>query len=51
MRVCIYHETFEVDERLLYPDVVPVHKLGQLRNVVTYKLKYILNFANYHGIK
>ena len=40
----IYHESFEVDIRLLDADVVPVHKLGQLRNIVTCKLE---NFTNY----
>ena len=35
-----YHETFEIDERLGYADIVRVHKQGQLRNIVTFKLKY-----------
>ena len=35
-----YHETFEIDERLIYADIVLVHKQGQLRNIVTCKLKY-----------
>ena len=33
--IYLYHETFEVDERLLHADVVPVHKLRELRNKVT----------------
>jgi hypothetical protein len=35
MSVWIYHESFEVDRRLLYADIVPVHKLRELRNIMT----------------
>ena len=42
--VSIYHESFEVDIRLLYTDVVLVHKLGQLWNIVTCKLEILTNY-------
>lgn len=32
--LALYHETFEVNDRLVHADVPPVHKLGELRNIM-----------------